>query len=86
MGLPGTPYLNLFLLIFGSIISVQSQVENHCCLRGMFVRRYVLWLVAVAVDYTRPVIILGLLKDRFNDDLVADSPDKFGSCVPRTYV
>lgn len=39
----------------------------------------------VTVDYTRPVIILGPLKDRFNDDLIADSAEKFGSCVPRMY-
>jgi guanylate kinase len=30
------------------------------------------------------VIILGPLKDRFNDDLIADYPEKFGSCVPHT--
>jgi len=44
------------------------------------------WFVAVTVDYTRPVIILGPLKDRFNDDLIAETPDKFGSCVPRMYI
>jgi len=38
---------------------------------------------SVAVDYTRPVIILGPLKERFNDDLMGDEPEKFGSCVPR---
>lgn len=35
------------------------------------------------VNYTRPVIILGLMKDRVNDDLISEFPDKFGSCVPR---
>lgn len=34
-------------------------------------------------SYTRPVIILGPLKDRINDDLISEYPDKFGSCVPR---
>nr|CAD7194938.1 unnamed protein product [Timema douglasi] len=34
--------------------------------------------------YTRPVIILGPLKDRVNDDLISEFPDKFGSCVPHT--
>ena len=33
--------------------------------------------------YTRPVIVLGPLKDRINDDLISEFPDKFGSCVPR---
>uniref|UniRef100_A0A8C6ULB9 Uncharacterized protein n=1 Tax=Neogobius melanostomus TaxID=47308 RepID=A0A8C6ULB9_9GOBI len=36
------------------------------------------------VNYTRPVIILGLMKDRVNDDLISEFPDKFGSCVPHT--
>ena len=35
------------------------------------------------VKFTRPVIILGPLKDRINDDLISEFPDKFGSCVPR---
>lgn len=38
-----------------------------------------------AVNYTRPVIILGPMKDRINDDLISEFPDKFGSCVPRKY-
>ncbi|KFR03408.1 Disks large 1, partial [Opisthocomus hoazin] len=35
------------------------------------------------VNYTRPVIVLGPMKDRINDDLISEFPDKFGSCVPR---
>ncbi|XP_046739311.1 disks large 1 tumor suppressor protein isoform X3 [Diprion similis] len=38
----------------------------------------------LAIQYTRPVIILGPLKDRINDDLISEFPDKFGSCVPHT--
>uniref|UniRef100_A0A3Q4B8U1 PDZ domain-containing protein n=1 Tax=Mola mola TaxID=94237 RepID=A0A3Q4B8U1_MOLML len=45
---------------------------------GPVVRLYVLRL-----DYARPVIILGPTKDRVNDDLLSEFPDKFGSCVPR---
>lgn len=37
------------------------------------------------INYTRPVIVLGPLKDRVNDDLISEYPDKFGSCVPRKY-
>uniref|UniRef100_A0A3Q2YSV4 Discs large MAGUK scaffold protein 4 n=1 Tax=Hippocampus comes TaxID=109280 RepID=A0A3Q2YSV4_HIPCM len=37
-----------------------------------------------AVDYARPIIVLGPTKDRVNDDLLTDFPDKFGSCVPHT--
>ncbi|XP_078380802.1 disks large homolog 1-like isoform X2 [Oculina patagonica] len=36
------------------------------------------------LQYTRPVIVLGPLKDRINDDLISEFPDKFGSCVPHT--
>lgn len=35
------------------------------------------------INYTRPVIVLGPLKDRINDDLISEFPEKFGSCVPR---
>uniref|UniRef100_A0A6I8MZP2 Disks large homolog 4 n=1 Tax=Ornithorhynchus anatinus TaxID=9258 RepID=A0A6I8MZP2_ORNAN len=36
------------------------------------------------VHYARPIIILGPTKDRANDDLLSEFPDKFGSCVPHT--
>ncbi|XP_041119360.1 discs large homolog 1-like protein isoform X20 [Polyodon spathula] len=36
------------------------------------------------VNYSRPVIVLGPMKDRVNDDLISEFPDKFGSCVPHT--
>ncbi|XP_063793182.1 disks large homolog 3 isoform X3 [Pseudophryne corroboree] len=36
------------------------------------------------IHYSRPVIILGPLKDRVNDDLISEFPHKFGSCVPHT--
>ncbi|XP_052464030.1 disks large homolog 2 isoform X3 [Carassius gibelio] len=36
------------------------------------------------INYVRPVIILGPMKDRINDDLISEFPDKFGSCVPHT--
>ncbi|XP_022248916.1 disks large homolog 1-like isoform X1 [Limulus polyphemus] len=36
------------------------------------------------LTYTRPVIILGPLKDRINDDLISELPEQFGSCIPHT--
>uniref|UniRef100_A0A674BNA1 Discs large MAGUK scaffold protein 3 n=1 Tax=Salmo trutta TaxID=8032 RepID=A0A674BNA1_SALTR len=36
------------------------------------------------IHYTRPVIILGPMKDRVNDDLISEFSHKFGSCVPHT--
>ena len=37
------------------------------------------------LKYTRPVIVLGPIKDRVNNDLIYDFPDKFGCCVPRNF-
>lgn len=37
------------------------------------------------MHYARPIIILGPTKDRVNDDLLSEFPDKFGSCVPREW-
>uniref|UniRef100_A0A7E4ZZ59 Disks large homolog 1 n=1 Tax=Panagrellus redivivus TaxID=6233 RepID=A0A7E4ZZ59_PANRE len=36
------------------------------------------------INYVRPVIILGSLKDRINDTLVSQFPNRFSSCVPHT--
>lgn len=38
----------------------------------------------VEASYCRPVIVLGPLKDRINDDLISQYPEDFGSCVPHT--
>ena len=38
----------------------------------------------IDLQFTRPVIILGPIKDRINDDLMREFPDRFGSCVPHT--
>uniref|UniRef100_A0A914EP37 Uncharacterized protein n=2 Tax=Acrobeloides nanus TaxID=290746 RepID=A0A914EP37_9BILA len=36
------------------------------------------------INYVRPVIVLGAMKDRINDELVGRYPDRFSSCVPHT--
>ncbi|KAM5125569.1 disks large homolog 4-like isoform 2-T2 [Mantella aurantiaca] len=41
-------------------------------------------VIQMEVHYARPIIILGPGKDRVNDDLLSEFPDKFGSCVPHT--
>lgn len=41
-------------------------------------------VVQVQSKMTRPVIIFGPLKDRLNDELVSEFPDKYSSCVPHT--
>uniref|UniRef100_A0A3Q2E548 Discs, large homolog 2 (Drosophila) n=1 Tax=Cyprinodon variegatus TaxID=28743 RepID=A0A3Q2E548_CYPVA len=43
-----------------------------------------LFFFSSSVNYARPVIILGPLKDKINEDLIAEFPSKFGSCVPHT--
>uniref|UniRef100_A0A667ZRX2 Disks large homolog 1 n=1 Tax=Myripristis murdjan TaxID=586833 RepID=A0A667ZRX2_9TELE len=69
-----------------------SDVDRKVCPVLLFVfpggqEEYVLSYEPVTqqeVNYTRPVIILGPMKDRINDDLISEFPDKFGSCVPHT--
>ena len=39
---------------------------------------------AVLIDYKRPIIFLGLLKERLSDDFLRCFPRKFGRCVPHT--
>lgn len=41
-------------------------------------------IVRQELRYTRPVIILGPLKDRISDNLLQEFPNKFGTCVPHT--
>ncbi|TKR73286.1 hypothetical protein L596_020614 [Steinernema carpocapsae] len=36
------------------------------------------------INYVRPVLILGALKDRINDTLVERDPQRYNSCVPHT--
>uniref|UniRef100_A0A0N5B009 PDZ domain-containing protein n=1 Tax=Syphacia muris TaxID=451379 RepID=A0A0N5B009_9BILA len=36
------------------------------------------------INYPRPVIVLGAMKDRVNDELVLRDHDRFSSCVPHT--
>uniref|UniRef100_A0A9J7XAZ4 Discs, large homolog 4a (Drosophila) n=1 Tax=Cyprinus carpio carpio TaxID=630221 RepID=A0A9J7XAZ4_CYPCA len=48
------------------------------------VRKSLSCVAPCLVHYARPIIILGPVKDRVNDDLLSEFPDKFGSCVPHT--
>ncbi|XP_006884243.1 PREDICTED: disks large homolog 1 isoform X2 [Elephantulus edwardii] len=64
----------------------ESSYHEYDCSKGGQ-EEYVLSYEPVnqqEVNYTRPVIILGPMKDRINDDLISEFPDKFGSCVPHT--
>ena len=65
------------LLIFGLLISCCCGFNIYSCVLPFFVSK--------PVHYTRPVIILGPMKDRVNDDLISEFPHKFGSCVPREF-
>ncbi|KAL0970758.1 hypothetical protein UPYG_G00246930 [Umbra pygmaea] len=58
-----------------------SRMKNKD--RSSFVQSYEA-VTQVEVHYARPIIILGPTKDRVNDDLLSEFPDKFGSCVPHT--
>uniref|UniRef100_A0AAX7UR28 Discs, large homolog 4a (Drosophila) n=1 Tax=Astatotilapia calliptera TaxID=8154 RepID=A0AAX7UR28_ASTCA len=64
----------------------QKETERFCVLspgRDKASHNYET-VTQVEVHYARPIIILGPVKDRINDDLLSEFPDKFGSCVPHT--
>ncbi|XP_051561738.1 disks large homolog 1 isoform X14 [Myxocyprinus asiaticus] len=65
------------------ITSNASDSESSYCGQEEFVLSYEN-VTQQEVCYSRPVIILGPMKDRINDDLISEFPDKFGSCVPHT--
>ncbi|CAL8306170.1 unnamed protein product [Lota lota] len=61
--------------------------ENRCSVQSAGQEEILLTYQPVTqqeVSYTRPVIVLGPMKDRVNDDLISEFPEKFGSCVPHT--
>ncbi|XP_033820938.1 disks large homolog 1-like isoform X3 [Periophthalmus magnuspinnatus] len=64
------------------VTSGTSDSESSCCQEESYLTYQP--VMQQEVSYTRPVIILGLMKDRVNDDLISEFPDKFGSCVPHT--
>ena len=75
--------------IFGQLINILIEFTfmKNCCLcpgRLGFIEE-IYQVLLFPVNYARPVIILGPMKDRINDDLISEFPDKFGSCVPRKY-
>jgi len=37
-----------------------------------------------SLDYVRPIVILGPMKDRIMEDLIQDHSDRFGVCIPHT--
>lgn len=40
-------------------------------------------VVKKSINYSRPVIVVGIYKDKINDHLISEYPEEFGSCVPR---
>lgn len=85
-------YCHLFPSTAGEepVLSYESVTQQECKYASLSCvgpqRVFLTLALTFAVKYTRPVIILGPLKDRINDDLIAEFPDKFGSCVPRELV
>ncbi|XP_070313287.1 disks large homolog 2 isoform X8 [Odocoileus virginianus] len=65
------------------VSSNASDSESSCRGQEDFILSYEP-VTRQEINYTRPVIILGPMKDRINDDLISEFPDKFGSCVPHT--
>ncbi|KAI5099923.1 disks large-like 2 isoform X23, partial [Silurus meridionalis] len=75
-------YFNIFLSL--QLVSMASKIYQ-CQYRSQedVVLSYEP-VIRQEITYARPVIILGPMKDRINDDLISEFPDKFGSCVPHT--
>uniref|UniRef100_A0A671KRJ7 Disks large homolog 4-like n=1 Tax=Sinocyclocheilus anshuiensis TaxID=1608454 RepID=A0A671KRJ7_9TELE len=71
--------VSLLSLVFSKLMHVYLFLSG----REEPVRSYET-VAQVEVHYARPIIILGPVKDRVNDDLLSEFPDKFGSCVPHT--
>ncbi|KAL2079288.1 hypothetical protein ACEWY4_025032 [Coilia grayii] len=61
----------------------RKSKERGSLARDDYVQSYEA-ITQIEVHYARPIIILGPTKDRVNDDLLSEFPDKFGSCVPHT--
>jgi len=40
-------------------------------------------VIKKSINYSRPVIVVGIYKDKINDHLISEYPEEFGSCVPR---
>uniref|UniRef100_A0A665UZB3 Discs, large homolog 1 (Drosophila) n=1 Tax=Echeneis naucrates TaxID=173247 RepID=A0A665UZB3_ECHNA len=79
--------IHLHLLLLLLVVCVLLMLTLLCCCVSGGQEEYVLSyepVIQQEVSYTRPVIILGPMKDRINDDLISEFPDKFGSCVPHT--
>ncbi|XP_014210813.1 disks large 1 tumor suppressor protein-like isoform X1 [Copidosoma floridanum] len=67
--------------------SVQDQITNENKSKNADGEESVLSYEAVqrvTIQYTRPIIIVGPLKDRINEDLISEFPDRFDSCIPHT--
>lgn len=85
------PLGNLSNKVMPSAVLLFDSLALNITLAGLVCRYFHVFLLTCiflslsAVNYTRPVIILGPMKDRINDDLISEFPDKFGSCVPRKY-
>ncbi|XP_068978921.1 disks large 1 tumor suppressor protein isoform X4 [Bombus flavifrons] len=74
------PYMEELTLVY---LEQEDDKNNDECSSEENVLSYEA-VQQLTIQYTRPVIILGPLKDRINDDLISEFPDKFGSCVPHT--
>jgi len=62
---------------------VSSQSDSEASIKEDIIHSYEV-VVQKELKYTRPVVLLGPFKDRINDDLLYENPDKFSSCVPHT--
>lgn len=72
-----------YVLSYEPVVQQEGEFVKNCPKLPLLVERRPDLGHFCSVNYTRPVIVLGPMKDRINDDLISEFPDKFGSCVPR---
>ena len=70
---------NIIFLTYQPVKEIDIEFTKFRISSSKFMSWYV-WTFAPC----RPVIILGPMKDRINDDLMREFPERFGSCVPHT--
>ena len=70
--------INLLVCLFVFLSSLSFSLSHSLIILSLHS------LLTFDTSISRPVVILGPLKDRINDELISEYPEKFGSCVPHT--
>lgn len=82
---PNSTFIHFLSFADTTAISSDSEASSVGCRERGEVEAVLSYeaVVDTPINYVRPVVILGPLKDRINDDLISEYPINFASCVPR---